>query len=239
MYCQLVTIQFSLICGWVVWWVRYPMLGRPCIDAGFDEDGKTLANWRWIEIYVKGWKIGKILADKSSIGRLGMDWQIGEGLALNWQIGKVLVLDLHFGNRLADWSRFCRLVIYWHCIGIWLILNVGDVWRLLLAWKIGWGLLKWSCIERLVQDWQWIAGLVISDGMTIYWRLDAVLTDLSRIGFGLEDQSRIGIGLTMNWQIGLELQNWSGIGRVLRIGCVCSEIDCLNRAPSRHFGRSP
>ena len=45
------------------------MLGQPWIDAGLDEDRKTLANWRWIAICM------------NKIKRLVDDWQVGPGLA--------------------------------------------------------------------------------------------------------------------------------------------------------------
>ena len=83
--------------------------------------------WPWI---------GNVLADRSRIGVLLIDWHmIGES-AMDWWIG----------NRLADWFRID--------IGFpdrsWIDIVLADgcwIGRLALDWQIGDGLADWSWID--------------------------------------------------------------------------------------------
>ena len=105
-------------------------------------------------------------------------------------------------------------------------------------------------------DWQ------ICCGLALHWMIDNVLVDWSRISIWMLDWRWIGKGWEFGWQINAGLvYHWQWIGRLVwnwmddwyRINgsdrnCQSIEdwrrvsalgIRCLNRALSRHFGRSP
>ena len=52
-----------------LWYLRNLPPLRPVADRALMVDGKPLANWRWIGVYVKGWRIGKLLGGRLVIGR--------------------------------------------------------------------------------------------------------------------------------------------------------------------------